>query len=225
MPNFPPHAYVQLSGKLDLHIAGDKADIWSSGMRILGNTGAGSPGFLANEETYLDYAVPRLKAWFVLAASLIRSDATLDTIKINNILPNGHYQDGTTHLRTFTPVAGAVSGSGLPTFTSVAWSWSTAQQRGLASKGRNYLPNTYVWLAGSGITTVSRTAHVAAAKAFLTAMSGTLPESEGAVVAVVSGVRAGASNLITGVRVGDLIDVQERRRNATPESYATSVWP
>jgi hypothetical protein len=216
---------VQLSGKIDLRTAGDQADIWSSGMRILGNTGAGTPGFLANEEAYLDYAVPRLKAWFVAAASLIRADAHLDTIKINNILPNGHYQDPVTHERTFTPVAGAASTNADPAFCSVAWSWGTALSRGLAAKGRNYLPNSFIWESGSSITTTSRAAHLNAAKSFLIAMSGTLPESEGAVVAVVSGVRTGAANQITSCRVGDLIDVQERRRNATAESYVTAAFP
>jgi hypothetical protein len=225
MPNFPPHAYVQMSGTIDLRTTGDQADIWSSGMRILGNTGAGGSGFLANEETYLDYAVPRLKAWFVNALSLIRSDAKLDTIKINNILPNGHYQDGVTHQRTFAPVAGAASTNADPAFCSVAWSWKTAVNRGLAAKGRNYLPNSFAWAAGSSITTASRAAHLVAAQTFLIAMSGTLPESEGAVVAIVSGVRTGAVNQINGIRVGDLLDVQERRRNATAESYVTAAFP
>jgi hypothetical protein len=169
--------------------------------------------------------VPRLKTWFAAASSLIRNDATLVTIKINNILPNGHYQDGTTHMRTFTPIPGANTTGTMPAFLSVAWSWSTALQRGLASKGRNYLPNTFSMAAGSSISTASRTTHVTAAKAFLVAMSGTLPESEGAVVAIVSGVRGGAVNQITGVRIGDLVDVQERRRNATAETYATAVFP
>lgn len=213
---YPPHALCQFGGKLDLHAAGDRGEIWSCGVRLKSAAG----GFLDDPETFIDVQVPRIKAWFVANTSTMRTDASLEYVKINNIGADGHYTGGTTTERHFTPVFGAGHSATYPSYLTVAWSWTTGISRGLAHAGRVFPPNGFVYSGGSAITSGDRNEHAAAARALILACNGTLPETEGAVPVVVSGLRGGAIHDITGVRVGDVVDVQRKRRNASAETYA-----
>jgi hypothetical protein len=103
----------------------------------------------------------------------------------------------------------------------------------MASKGRIYPPvtsSTQVitnYLAGADITKF-----IAGAKALLSALrlTGLGSPSEQPQISVVSpgtpkNGNVGASHQITGVRIGNVWDVQRRRKNQTPESYSGAAWP
>lgn len=217
---YPPHALVALGGTLPGDQASD--EIFQFGVRIYDDGGG---GFIASPETWLNDHAPAIDAWWKTSASLCRADATLKFIKCNNIAGNGRYNEKVTHVREFNDPGGAtVSSNYMVSFVCVAWSWTTSAQRGLAHTGRVYPPNT--WSVGGTSPDVigNAAAHVTAAKGLLTAISGGGSGAPGR-PCVVSGIGAGLVRPITGVRVGDVIDVQRRRKNDAQEHYTASTWP
>ena len=217
---YPNHALVALGGSLPGDQAGD--EIFQFGVRIYEDDGS---GYISSPETWLNDHAAAIDTWWKSAASLCRADATLKFIKCNNIAPNGRYAESVTHLREYSDPGGAtVPSNYMVSFLSVAWSWTTPAQRGLAHTGRVYPPNT--WAVGGTSPDVigNAAAHVTAAKGLLTAITGGGSGAPGR-PCVVSGVGVGQIRNITGVRVGDVIDVQRRRKNDAQEHYTAAVWP
>lgn len=223
MPNYPPHALLQLGGHLDFDGPADKREIWSCGLRMFGND-SDTPHFVDDPENVLDEIMPDLKTWWEDRLNFCRSDASLEYLKLNNINAGGLYNEGITHERHFTAIPGGGDAFIMPAFLSLSWSFTTGISRGLAHRGRVYFPNVFNWEGGSSVTDASRDAHATAAFNFLGAAQGNLPETEGTTPAVVSGVRGGAGHPITGVAVGNIIDVQRRRKNAGAETYKVLAY-
>lgn len=200
---------------------------WSCNVSVV--EPVGDFGSLSNPDAYLAAIRTALGTWFQSAAALIPTTFTLEYVKANGILPNGSYEDKTvTHEWFYSPIlAGTATVVGsLPPILSVAYSWTTAKMRGPGSHGRIYPPNTAQTISPNGALTIAGaniTQDVAAAKALLTALA-----SAGATAAtpvIASKVGSGSVTPITGVRVGNVVDVQRRRKSAIPETYTSAVWP
>jgi hypothetical protein len=210
--------------------AAEAGEIWQCGIR--GGPAAGSAHDYGDEDAMLAAIQGPFKTWYGAVASSMRSDYRLEYLKLNEIAPDGSYADATTTHRfdygTFQ--AGGVTPS-VPSILTLAWSWKTARLRGIASKGRIFPPVAFTTTQGSPRVSSAVTAtNVTAAKALLSVLSkpnGVDFEFAPCVVSAGShgGTGTGAIENITGVRVGDVVDVQRRRKNALVDVYATSVWP
>src|SRR3982751_1703199 len=220
---YPNHALVAFGGDLP------SGEIWNCGVRVIGGNG----GFLANPDNYLNDLYPLLQTWFSATANGMRNDASLKYVKANNINAAGKYNEGTTHIHTYgSPPTGGNVPWLLP-FVSCAWSWTTAISRGMASKGRIYPPVTSGTQGGTNyLSGADTTKFIAGAKALLSALrlTGLGSPSEQPQISVVSpgtpkNGNVGASHQITGVRIGNVWDVQRRRKNQPPESYTGAAWP
>jgi hypothetical protein len=185
-----------------------------------------------NEDDLAEQMTTDLAARFALSLAsggLGYSNQTqLEWGKFNEIGPSGGYADETTtHMFELTTpvVAAAAPGAMVP---QVAWavSWNTANARGYASKGRIFVPMP-------SVTPSSSTGKVSAANCLSAAqnwgflidewndLSGLdLSDIKASVVSNVP--LEGATNEITAVRVGDVLDTMRSRRNALTESYSTA---
>lgn len=141
-----------------------------------------------------------------------------EVVKLNEIGPDGKYVEDTTHYWEVTNGAdqhGSSSTSVEPQRT-LAVSWTTGATRGLAHRGRIYLPG-YATPVSTSMTVTNAGSVAADMKLLLDSIQ----ETE-LVPAVVSGVRAGSARVITGIEVGDRVDTQRRRRRSLTETYTDS---
>lgn len=214
-----PHARVVFGGALnDLGLLG--SDIWQCTVNVV-------PLDMVEGwcDPYLAAIQAPLKTWFTAVASEMSTNADLRFIKANLIGADGHYSNPTvTHRFDYTSIGVGAKAPTMPGYLSLAMSWSTALTRGPGSKGRIYPPNAPT-AAGSGQSVANSTSTnnaMNAAKALLTVLASTTTTQATPVIA--SGVNA-AVTPITGVRCGNLIDVQRRRRNSINETYVAAAWP
>lgn len=221
--NYPLHALFEFGGTL--HCVQGQDEIWACGIRgFFGSSGG--PGSM---DTWQDLDLPAtmasmavaLQAWYQDANSAQSQDARLAWCKLNVINTAGHYADQTkTHVNDFpVPIAGAAA-SAVPSYLSLAYSWETANKRGLASRGRIY-PTNYCFAAdGAAVSGATAGANANAGKALINALKVTTGLNGGVFSPAVVSSKAAAWAYITGVRSGNVYDEQRRRRNAVRETYA-----
>ena len=212
---------------------GNGKDVWANNIRMT-NDETGQPDSVPGStlESMLDDYVSDIRTFMTSAGANIVGGTTCTWVKFNEIGPDGLYVNKTlTHARylngtgALAPFSGA-STSYCPTFQSVAVTLTTSQARGPGSKGRFFLPGCAPTLNFDGvIAPASQTAIATAAAAFLTALG----DEAGVDVtnmrpAVVSNVGSpGPANVVTGVAVGNVPDVQRRRKNNIIETYAKAT--
>jgi hypothetical protein len=219
--NYAPHLLMQMGGRIVL--AGHPDEVWSCGIRgrLL------APQDNADSMDYLNEVAPNLLAWWKSPPNGMANTASLDYLKANLINAAGHYADaGNTNAHNFPANS---MGGGLPTvpsFCTVAWSWTTLKARGTSSKGRIFLPNYTPDMGGNAspfITPAYQAASVQAAIGLL----GVFRNTGGTVsvdTSIFSSIDASHQS-IQGVRVGNVIDTQRRRKNAYTESYVSGDSP
>lgn len=216
---YGPHAKVVFGGNLNnLGTAG--VDVWQCNVNI-------SPLSLTDAfcDAYLAAIQAGLKTWFTGGTNLMSNVADLRFVKCNLIGTDGKYTNPTvTHRFDYTSIGVGPTVPNMPATNTLAFGWSTALMRGPGSKGRIYPPFAAASaLAGGSVATSGNIASaVTSAKALLTVLASS--STTAAVPIVASGVNA-ALTPITGVRIGNLIDSQRRRRNAINETYSSSTWP
>lgn len=171
------------------------------------------PAVVLDEET----AEP-LVTWYT-TQSMIGSFAFLTTIKANVIDVTGRYaEEETRRLDLPAPYQSGPYTTPGPFQLAMAISFGTAAQRGLASKGRTYLPCPAYELEGPNktLTATNQAAFLAAGVDLLDALQETFPGWD---PVVVSNLRAGMQRRITHVRVGKVVDTIRSRRTSLEESY------
>jgi hypothetical protein len=210
--------------------ASEAGEIWQCGIRCA--PAAGSAHDYGDEDAILAAIQGPFKTWYTGAGANMRSDFRLEYLKLNEIAADGSYADPTTtHRFDYGTFGSGATTPSTPSIITLAWTWTTARLRGIASRGRIYPPVAVVTASGSPRVTSTVTANsVTAAKALLSVLSrpnGVDFELAPCVVSAGSngGAGTGAIEDITGVKVGDVADVQRRRKNALKEVYATGVWP
>lgn len=159
--------------------------------------------------------------------------ATLKSIKLNRIGPDGKYVDPVTMEHIYpTPVVGG-GATGHPPQLAVVVTLRTAVERGLASKGRMYLPSCtgfhQLQTDGRATTTdAQRVANAAASFAIqLNSIYGALPSTDESRlrVGVASNTRAGEFRTALSVTVGRVPDTMRSRRSKQIESPVTAPVP
>lgn len=136
---------------------------------------------------------------------------------MNLIGTDGRYVDkfGTVEHVLTTPAAGG-GGAQYPPQVAAAVTLETNASRGLASKGRFYVPSPVgSFETGPGLFSISAAANLAIRATTL--VEDLNEELEGWTVAVVSGTRTGAARLVNRVSVGRVLDTIRSRRTSLVE--------
>lgn len=219
---YQPHTYVTCGGdNLELS-PGD--EIWQVGIRgFNGTSGQKDQGDLeafAEAIAVGEDGNSGLKRWFATPSYYHSSNAHLKWVKVANIGADGHYTGEPAIYEFGSPVAGG-AGAPHPSFLSLSLGFTTGKSFGRARSGRIFPPNYgCLGVSGSYISSAQQADLIASAKEFLSAVKVDIGDPGYINPYVIS--RSGVSNPITGVRVGNVWDVQRRRKNAVPETYATS---
>lgn len=185
---------------------------WSCGFHFL------SPDSVNINSTLLNDAVSQ---WFLRLSSSLQAGAKLTYLKANQINPVTGLYVNPANPNTFfySPELSAPAGNGYgPPHMTLAVSTFTALARGRASKGRFY-PPTNLAFGFNGLGKVGSTASIATSAAqLLTDINGAASGS-----AVVFSKVGQSTSEILGVKVGDVMDVQQRRRRNLVEVYSQAL--
>lgn len=230
------HVLVSFGGALGTAPA---ADSWQCGVRMYNATADFTNQAWVDLPSYLTAIKVPLQTWMTSTSGTygsLRADAHLDFIKVARIHRTTNatsgkaswtYRPAPDNPTVVTGVATTPGTAGVfPWFLSVAFSWTTVTNRGLGHTGRIYPPIAF---PGSGATAANLPQaavndYVTKAKALLTAL--TKADTNSVTLSpCVASLKDGSLHQITGVRVGNVIDVQRRRKEQIPEQYTASVWP
>lgn len=206
MPFPSTHFLMVMSGPLY------GAERWSCGLRL--SRGA---GFETEEvlETLAQDIGGAVSTWFA-AQTVIGGAAKLDLVKMNPIGVDGKYLSSTkTYLREFaTPINSPNAGTQAPQ-VALAATLETAAKRGLAARGRIYLPVPKDSLGADGrLTTANRDGARTQVINLVNALNLVRP---GVRVVVASDQGAGAQREVTAVSVGRVYDTIRSRRTSLAE--------
>lgn len=210
------------------------ADIFNFSINFV--PAAGDGDFVQQpNQALLDAFAPILSNWWDDTTTTdgpgIILQAKLVGFKLNRIGPSGRYVDEETHEHVYTtPISGAVN-STYPPQNSVAVTLRTAVDRGLASKGRFYLPpvGSFGTLGADGrLSTTSAQDIADAAKRLLTSLNAAEAAwddgGEGRGVAGVASDRGvGKFRIATHVSVGRVVDTMRSRRSSLAEEPIDSL--
>jgi len=209
-PFVAPHLYLQWGGTLPGN------EQWSCGLRMSQiNTG---PWPDTDAAAMLPAAATAIEAFHSRPASKINVYCMLTYIKLNPINVSGHYDLPTTNELAITPESGGSSTNLYPNQVALAASLVTAVTRGPAHAGRIYLPMpTAAVLPDGEITAADRDTIKGSLTTLLTDLNALRTNYAVAVHSRKSG--APAQRVVTGWRVGRVLDTQRRRRKSLAENY------
>lgn len=236
MPYNQEHMFFQWSGHF-VTSGNEVMDDFVGGLRFVG------PGLAAADNDDVLEAMARtfMNFWSGDGRNGIPGGALVDSFKWNRIGTDGRYVDSG-NTRWFTPNAGArgTTSTRYPTQVACATTWTTDFVRGRASKGRTFWPTALPVNDDSRyrINTATQERMGAWARNLIVALNNTtetgtvvtVPDtgqqvpvvSSNLQAAVMSDIGTGRSSLITGIRVGDRLDIQRRRGNRVNEVYVAT---
>jgi hypothetical protein len=125
-----------------------------------------------------------------------------------------------------TPILGGNTGGSYPPQIALVASLDATPNRGLAGKGRMYLPGVnHAFDTTGAISSANRLATANALKTFFDTINASTTVSNDVINASKGRIGVPFANAIsrkvTAVRVGSVYDTQRRRRNNLPEVYST----
>ena len=202
-------------------------EIWSTGFFM----GSETEDIGAVPQTLVDEIATRWSTFFVLSGSSISSNYLTTQVKVALLSTAGVTDPLNVVYHTYTtPPQGANGGTAMPPQSSLVCTLTSAISRGLAAKGRMYIPG----FAGGGPDAtghISSTAVGNIATALQTFINGVntdvgagfhvINASFGSVKHSLPGVNA----VVTGIKVGNVYDTQRRRRNGLVEAYTAKTIP
>lgn len=132
--------------------------------------------------------------------------------------------DGTQVYRAISPTYnGTGSSQKMPPQVSLCATLTTAVSRGLATKGRMYLPGITIAVLDSGKIPTTDAGYVATNLATFLSACNASTNLPGSVILASKGAKPlyldGVFRVVTNTRVGDVYDTQRRRRDALVETY------
>jgi hypothetical protein len=180
-----------------------------------------TPNFADGDTAGLDAIAQAVSTWFTTGAPIIGAAARLAYVKFNRIGPDGKYVGATTNRVDFTPVRGGNTVATHPPQISLVATLETGVTRGLANRGRMFLPCPVAGVDGNGRISANAALEVATKVAgLLSTLNALTPYGE---TRVYSAVGSGASRLVTGVTVGRVLDTMRSRRTSITEERSAAV--
>lgn len=192
-------------------------DSWSCGVRIQGAPASVGDELFASQQ--IENAAVVVKDYYDTNGARFNAVSRLKWVKLNAIDNSGHYVDpNNTNLWEFagdgiTPPSNAKAAPQ----TALCITLRTDVKRGLAARGRYYIPTAAPVETNGRISSTIATEALNAATAFISAVNrlGALDTHR---VGIFS-ARDQAVNVVTSVAVGDVLDTQQRRRKQMKEIY------
>jgi len=226
MPYDRRHVVIQWGGSLP------GGEIWSN-MLHGGSSSTGDNATVPNEDRMETWVHGELKdavlAFHQRAATRTHVACKLLYVKANVVDVNGHYVHQNTHEHVYAPPAAGGS-SFLYHPPQVSWviSLTTDFARGLAHQGRFYLPapSVEVDATTSLVAAADATALAGSVKTFIEGLADTAGWdvlNPFKVLVMSKGGTGGATNPVTGCRVGRALDTQQRRRREIQEQYVSTA--
>lgn len=216
MPYPQTHILATVGGDISASTP-NSSDIWQTSVRLAGGGGTEQP-----PNSVAELLFEAAADWFADTRNGFAPYCRLTFAKVALVGPDGRYV-GTAEPGRFdgTPVVGPGLGQGFQQAPqiSVVGTLLTNVRRGLASKGRMYLPPT----SYSANSSTGRL-NLAAAQGIATSLGlflGAINSDVGAgQVSVMSKQGAGAYRPVIGVEVGTVFDTHRSRRNRLQEERA-----
>lgn len=219
MPFTSGHLYLTVHGvAINLGVVEE----WQFGLRIDGVTVAMTQAQLNERaEQYL----ADIRTWWLAVKPRFSNNTGLTHIKLARVGPDGLYPagiDAVVRNLAVADQAGATANPPLPAQLAVVMTLETEATRGLASKGRIFLPapDAASLSPQGGLTGGVRDALLAATAALLTGLNNEpgIDNPGYGRVHVMSRTRAGASRRVINVALGSRFDTQRRRAEKFPEA-------
>jgi len=200
------------------------AEIWSTGFYLGSETADASP-ITAQGMADVSFA---WETFFKAASSEISSKYTYNQLKMHVVNNDGKtLADSAQYHSPATAAVGGYVGAALPPQIAVVATLANSMPRGLATKGRMFLPGVASTIDTTGhIPTASTTAIATNLKTFFDAIHNDADTPGNLMLASVGRGPLhtdGAIRKVDTVRVGNVFDTQRRRRNALTETYVTKV--
>jgi hypothetical protein len=202
------------------------AEEWQTGF-FMGQPDADA---LAPSQAFADAVRDAWQVFWNTGLNSISSSYTFNQVKCARLMPDGHYNAGDDVVVSFpaTADAGPQAGAPLPPQVACVATLIAGSGKGLAGKGRMYLPGVSDAVSSSGTfnTAVAQSIATTLATFFNTinasidAPGQAINASKGSKAALYLNMR---NVPINGVRVGNVYDTQRRRRNGLSEVYSTAV--
>lgn len=160
--------------------------------------------------------------FFATNNGVISQAAALDLVKVNVIGTNGKYLHSKSYFKEFSPVVTPGGGTArYPNQVALVATLETGFKRGLAARGRVFLPVPPIAVGPGGlITTSDQAAAVASCKVLLDGLNAAIP---GSVVVVASDAGSGAIRPVRSVGVGRVLDTMRSRRTSLKEERTSTA--
>lgn len=228
MANMPPFLHrvsrVTIHGKF-----GGGVEEWSTGF-YMGNENADAD--LPTQQLVDDIAAA-WKSFFTGVGQNISGNWSTDYVKIASMGTDGRSDAVDTVYHPFTE---SVTGSGqnlYPPQIALAATLVSSRPRGVGAKGRMYLPGISIGIDTTGHVNAAGLAAVQAAfVTFLNACNASTATPNVVILASHGSINADGTpkiggsapinKAVTGVRFGNVLDTQRRRRNQLPETYTAA---
>lgn len=196
-------------------------EAWSNSLRA--SPDFAEPSGFADAQDRAEDVAAAINTWWANTNNPSANPATLTFVKCNAITTAGKYAlDQTAQVLYTTPVVAGGSAAGrLPNQISLVASLLTDADRGLAARGRIFLPLPKFGVGVSG--QIDATAATQAATAVAGLISSLNAISGVGQVGIYSNVREGATRPVTRVSVGRVYDTMRSRRTSMNEEAPAPV--
>lgn len=209
--------------------SGSGFDVWQTGVHLASN---GDPVLQVPDSAALQTLFDDVLSPFHSHADTgISAGCTLRWVKAARLKLDGTYDAEPSDFETTAPVAGATADSRTSMIESMVVSLWSGNTLGRANYGRLYIPwNSYPTNPGTGrISNAARTAMLARATELMGGINDwattAIPGPPPARIMIMSKLGAGEQREPAWLRVGDVVDVQRRRKDAVRELYETVAFP
>jgi len=227
---YRPHVLLQIFGRLG---GSAGVEVWSCGIRL--HNASDALPTRAQLVTALDAMQPLIGNWFTSSDSYISQSGFLTGAKLNAILASGKQREQDTVEIEWASAPQGARPVLAPFYQSWALTWRTALRRGRGHSGRIYPPVVSALMEESGYCSLASSNQMAASGALLLSnVNSQLSLAAGAPyrASVMSAGNDGAggapvvlpaSQIITGVTVDRVPDVQHRRTRQLLRSESNLV--
>lgn len=203
------------------------AEIWQCGLWL----GDESADTSTASQGQVDAIAARWATFFHDAGVGISTNYLATQVKVANHLVSGATDPLNVVYHTYaSPIVGGYGGSPQAPQVALAASMTSAVSRGLAAKGRMFLPGVCLTVGSDGKLSSFSVGGVATA--FQTLINGinTDAASDQKVILAAKAttlpvVQAAVNRLVTGINVGNVFDTQRRRRDGLTETRTAHTIP